>query len=152
MKLDLNKLFNAASMLPALFGLLCVAFLMYVYWWPLDDGYFVHRPLEHEVTYDAGTGSIRIHRYYCVTGDMPVTISRDLISISSSDNAQVRVSLPTTVQIYENGCHSIDRIFDIPKSVPAGNYRVVNVATWKANPFREGTTKLPELYVAIPSQ
>lgn len=150
MKLKTNKLFNIASWLPSIFGFLCVVFLMYVYWWPLNDAYVIHRPLDHEVTYDRGTNSIRIHRYYCINSDIPITISRDLIRIPSPNRPQVRISLPMTVQVYERGCHAIDRIFDIPQSVPAGNYRLVNIATWKANPFREGTAMLPELYLAIP--
>lgn len=147
-----NHVFNAAALLPAIFGAVCVLFLVYVFWWPFKDAYEVHRPLDHAVTYDTGTASIRIHRFYCSNLEIPITISRDLISIPQPNKPQLRISLPQTVQVYEIGCHAIDRIFDIPKSVPAGNYRLVNIATWEANPFRAGSVKLPELYLAIPAR
>lgn len=146
-----NKLFNIASVIPAVIGLMSAAFMGYAFWWPVEAAYQVDRPQDHAVTYDAGTNTIRIHRYYCVTASIPITISRDLIRIGKTGEHELRISLPQTVQLYELGCHGIDRIFETPVGTPPGNYRLVNVATWKANPFKEGMVKLPELYLAIPS-
>src|SRR5438067_2422264 len=147
----LNRIFNFAAILPAAIGLMSIAFMGYAFWWPIEPAYQVYKPEQHAVFYDLKTDTIRIHRMYCVTADIPITISRDLISIGGIGSHELRINLPQTVQTYELGCHAIDRIFEVPNGTPAGNYRLVNVATWKANPFREGMTKLPELYLAIPS-
>jgi hypothetical protein len=150
--IELNKLFNVAALIPAVIGLMSAAFMGYAFWWPVEPAYKVIKADQHAVTYDLNSNTIRIHRFYCVTSGVPITISRDLIGIPSRQTAaQLRISLPQTVQTYELGCHEIDRIFEVPKGTPAGNYRLVNIATWKANPFREGTAKLPELYLAIPA-
>lgn len=147
----LNKIFNFAALIPAVFGLVCTAFMGYAFWWPVEPAYVVFKPEEHGVSYATDSKTIRIHRFYCALDEIPITISRELISINRPGISELRITLPQTVQTYELGCHAIDRIFEIPKGTPPGNYRLVNIATWKANPFREGMTKLPELYLAIPS-
>lgn len=145
-----NAVFNMAALIPVAFGIACVLFILYIFWWPLYPAYDPVRIKEHAVEYDGKTKSIRIHRFYCVNDTVPITINRDLIRIVGPNERELRITLPQTVQVYEQGCHAIDRIFDIPDSVPGGNYRLVNVATWRANPFRDGVAKLPELYIAIP--
>lgn len=148
-----NKLFNALAIIPAMIGLTSAGFMCYAFLWPVEPAYKVDKSEQHAVTYDLKSNTIRIHRFYCsASDDTPITISRDLIRIRQPGESELRINLPQTVQTYENGCHAIDRIFEIPDGTPAGNYRLVNVATWKANPFREGMTKLPELYLAIPSR
>jgi hypothetical protein len=145
-----GKLFNVAAFIPAVIGLISAAFMGYAFWWPSEPAYVLDKPELHGIHYDKASDTIRLRRFYCITAEIPITISRDLISVAELGTPQLRISLPQSVQTYELGCHAIDRIFEIPKGTPAGNYRLVNVVTWKANPFREGVVKLPELYLAIP--
>lgn len=143
-----NKLFNVAAIIPALFGVVSLTFLLYVVYWPLTPAYQAVRAENHFVRYE--NGYIYTHREYCINQAVPVTISRDLIRVGAPGSPELRQSLPTTVQVYEKGCHSIRRIFLVPESTPPGNYRLVFTATWAANPFRDESAKLPELSIMIP--
>jgi hypothetical protein len=144
----LNNVFNAAAIMPAVLGLASAIFMVYVFWWPPKPAYQSILPNEHRVTYQ--DGYIRIHRVYCVNAKVPITITRDLIRIDGPGAPEFRVTLPQTSQSYELGCHEIERIFDVPRGTPPGNYRMVNTAVWAANPFRDESTVLPILSIAIP--
>lgn len=143
-----NKVFNFVALVPAIVGAASAAFMAYVFWWPPTPAYQVDRPKEHSVSYV--DGQIRVHRAYCSHDEIPVTISRDLIRIGAPGEVELRIALPQTTQVYSLGCHEIDRIFDVPRGTPSGNYRLVHIATWQANLFRDAMVKLPELYIAIP--
>lgn len=146
----LNTIFNAAAILPAILGMISAVFMAYVFWWPPKPAYEPINPSTHRVSYQ--DGFIRIHREYCSNATVPITIYRDLVRITGKGEANLRVTLPQTVQSYEPGCHEIDRIFEIPKGTPAGNYQLVHIAVWNANPFRTDAVRLPILSVAIPPQ
>lgn len=150
LRFKLNTIFNAAAILPAILGISSAVFMAYVFWWPPKPAYEPINPSTHRVTYT--DGYIRIHREYCSHSTIPITISRDLIRISDGKNPELRVSLPQTVQSYEPGCHEIDRIFEVPKGTPPGNYLLVNTAIWPANAFRSDSIRLPVLSIAIPPQ
>ena len=142
-----GTVFNVFAFLPVLIGLGCVAFMMYVFWWPPKPAYQVDKSERHVLLQEGGF--IRVHRMYCVNERIPVTISRDLIRIGSAVGSELRITLPQTTQVYELGCHTLDRLLELPKRVPPGNYRLVSVATWQANPFRADVARLPDLYVSI---
>lgn len=145
-----NKLFNIAALIPAVCGIGSAIFLGYLILWPEEPIYQVDRVKEHVATYN---GTLLIHRFYCVNNPTtPITITRDLIKVGNGDEPQLRISLPQTVQVYEMGCHAIDRVIEIPTVTPPGEYRLVSVATWQANIFRIGTLTLPELYLTIPKR
>lgn len=143
-----NILFNAAALLPGILGCVSAAFMSYVFLWPPTPAYEVSKASEHRVTYEHGL--IRTHRAYCINAEVPITIHRDLVLTGNPNAVELRLSLPQTTQVYPLGCHDIDRIFTVPRGIPYGNYRLVNIATWQANTFRSGLVKLPELFVAIP--
>lgn len=143
-----NKFFNFASLVPAVCGIGSALFLSYLILWPEEPIYQVDKVKEHSATYN---GTLLIHRFYCVNSPTtPITITRDLIKVGNGDEPQLRISLPQTVQLYELGCHAIDRVIEVPAVTPAGEYRLVSIATWQANIFRIGTLTLPELFVTIP--
>lgn len=142
-----NKIFNIAAALPAVCGVGTAIFLGYLLLWPTEPVYQPNKTSDHRAYYD---GFIRIHRLYCVNDAKPITITTDLIKIGNDNEPQMRISLPISLQVYEIGCHTIDRIIDVPRSTPAGEYKIAGVATWQANPFRIGTVELPQLFITIP--
>lgn len=150
-KVAWNIIFNYAALVPAVAGMGAALFLGYLLLWPEEPIYQVDRVKDHQAMYGQD-GFLRLHRYYCVNSSAPVTIVRDLIKVGNGSEPQLRISLQQTIQVYEMGCHSIDRILEIPASTPPGEYRLVSIATWQANPFRIGTVKLPELFITIPAR
>lgn len=147
-KIRPNKVFNLASVVPAAVGFLSAVFMGYVFWWPPQPAYQPIQGDVHSVSYQEGY--IRIHRVYCINDStIPITVSRDLVKVVGPGEQSVRYTLPQTVQTYELGCHTIDRVFDIPDYVENGNYKLEFVATWDANPFRRESVKLPVINVAI---
>lgn len=149
-RVRLNTIFNAAAIVPAILGMLSAVFMAYVFWWPPKPAFEPINPSTHRVTYS--DGYIRIHREYCSNSTVPITIYREMVMVTAKDGPNVRIALPQTMQSYELGCHEIDRIFEVPKGTPPGNYQLLHLATWNANPFRTDSVKLPTLTLAIPPQ
>ena len=147
-----NKIFNVASLIPAIVGILCAAFLGYVFWWPPKPAYQVIHPETHKVSYSDESKFIQIHREYCINARTPITISRDLIRDSAPGEPEFRINLPITVQIYDLGCHKLDRAIEVPEMTPPGIYRLKSVAVWQANAFRNDAVDLPDLKVIIRKQ
>lgn len=142
-----NKLFNFASFLPIVVGICSAVFMAYVLYWPPKPAYQIWKPEIHKVVYR--DGHIIIHRGFCINTIDAITITRDLVQLDNRGESTLRISLPQTTLPYDLGCHVIDRIFEIPKGTPSGTYKLINVATWQANAFREDMLKLPELIVTI---
>lgn len=145
-----TRLFDIATSIPSALGgvSILVLFINFVFWWPLTPAFQIDKPSMHNAVYTDET--IRVHRVQCADLDATVNITNDLVMIGAPNEPELRIILPQTVQVYKNGCRAVDRIFEIPKFVPHGNYRLVSTATWQANPFRVAVTRLPDLPVTIP--
>lgn len=144
-----SRLMDIATLLPSVFGFVLFILMLcnFIYWWPLTPDFRVLDPAAHVATYRSSV--LRVHAAYCVSSDMPVKISRDLVSVTGPE---LRINLPQTVQVYQDGCIVTDRLFEVPKFVPSGDYRLVSIATWRANPFRDAVARLPDLPVTIDSR
>lgn len=147
MQTKASSVFNAMMFLPIMLGICSAIFMAYVFWWPPTPAYVVYKPETHTVKSE--NGYMLIHRAYCINQRIPITITRDIIRVGAPGDTELRYTLPSTVQVYEMGCHDIERIFQVPETIPPGNYRLSFQATWEANPFREGSVQLPDLMFVV---
>jgi len=138
-----------AYMIPAavsITSLTSVLAMIYLLLAPSDPIYRIKNPQNHYAY--VSNGSVIVHREFCITDDTKmITINRDMVSVGK--DLTLRVTLPTTSQLYKKGCASMDRVLDLPDDTPPGKYELDFIASWNANTLKVDVVKLPVLTIVV---
>lgn len=123
------KIVNIFSYITLLLGFFFIGLIFYWYSYPYHEFYFEtpYFPVLNKVVHRGDTVSYTSK--YCKNFDHPIVVSRTF------ENDLIFVT-PSIVNNRPQGCHVLQIEVPIPKELPIGKYKLVNVFRYEPNPIR----------------